>query len=114
MKAVFRNLESPGIPLSFNRQFVDYHFEADKEYEITESIFDHINGLGTPRYEFRQDPGTGIIETKKVGWNPRFSFTEVREKAVKPVVETEAPLTKSGEPDKRFGTTKKEPVLAQV
>lgn len=108
MRAIFRNLESPGHELRFNKQGVDYHFESDKEYEITEEIFNHINKLGTPRYEFRATE-TGGVESKHIGWIPRFSFTEVR--GSKRIVSVRE-LEKTEELKKSVGRPRKEAVLA--
>ncbi len=69
----FQNLENPGQDLEFNKQLVDYHLCDGQAYNLPEEVVTHLNGISMPRYEFRPNPETGVLETKIVGRIPRFS-----------------------------------------
>ena len=79
IKVKFVNVESPGVDIRFNYQGESYGPLADGEVcELPMDVVDHLNGLSTPRMEYRIAPATGLARSTMTGRNHRFSFVPVR------------------------------------
>jgi hypothetical protein len=78
MKVKFVNIESPGVDIRFNYEGENYGPLIDGEpCELPRAVVDHLNGLSTPRMEYRIDPATGQARSTKTGRMHRFSFVPV-------------------------------------
>ncbi|MBI5844756.1 MAG: hypothetical protein HZB23_08840 [Deltaproteobacteria bacterium] len=73
----FVNIESPGVDIRFNYQGKDYGPLSDGEvYELPREVVKHLNGLSTPRLEYRIDPATGQARSAMTGRLNRFALQE--------------------------------------
>ena len=84
--AQFRNLDMPGVELTFHFKGVDWRLEDNGTYKLPVSVIEHLNSLSTPVYETPEqaakearhmsDPAPNP-ERKIVATKARFSVTPV-------------------------------------
>lgn len=54
-KIIFKNIEAPGMDLTFNYGKTKYHLEDGKEYDLSQEVIVHLNDLAYPDPVFKQN-----------------------------------------------------------